>query len=190
MVNFAGRRYNSITEQQQALCIKNVRLVSHCAKKFLSAGIEWEELCASGNLGLVQAAATYSPEKNANFSTYACRCIDNEIYKLLRQRKKHRQVTESLDDELPGADGLRLYDVLPDSIDLPELVDQKLLAASIMEQLRALPPKQRTIWELRLGLTGEPPMTQKDIAARLGCSRARISKLLQTTIERITRGAI
>ena len=84
-----------MTQQQQALVLGNMRLVSHCAMKFQSTGIPWDELCSSGNLGLVQAAITFSPEKNTRFSTYAGRCIDNEIYKLLRQRKKHSPVEDA-----------------------------------------------------------------------------------------------
>jgi RNA polymerase sporulation-specific sigma factor len=179
------------TEAQQALCTENMKLVTHCIKKFFpSSGIPWEELRACGDLGLVQAAATFSPENGASFSTYACACIDHEICKLLRQHKKHRAVTESLDDILAGTDSMRLYDVLPDDTDLTEAVDRKLLAASLMERLRALPKKQREVWELRLGLAGEPPMKQKEIAARLGCSRARISKILQDSSEKITGGVL
>jgi RNA polymerase sigma factor (sigma-70 family) len=179
-----------MTEAQQALCLDNMRLVSHCVKRFLQTGLPWEELRASGDLGLVQAAATFLPEKNIRFSTYACKCISHEICKLLRQHKKQRPVTESLDDILAGTDSMRLYDVLPDDTDLTEAVDRKLLAASLMERLMALPRRHREVWELRLGLAGEPPMKQKEIAARLGCSRARISKILQDSSEKITRGSL
>ena len=165
-----------MTEQQQALCLDNLRLVSHCAKKFLPSGLPWEELRACGNLGLAQAAATFSPEKKACFSTYACRCIDNEIYKLLRQRKKHCKV-ESLDREM-NAEGVRLYDLLPDDTDMAEAAEVRLRASEAIARLRTLPEKRQRVWELRFGLTGEPPMKQKEIARRLGCSRARISMVL------------
>ena len=179
-----------MTEAQQALCTENMKLVSHCVKKFLPSGVPWEELRACGNLGLAKAAATFLPEKNSSFSTYACACIEHEICKLLRQRKKQRPVTESLDDIIAGTDSIRLYDVLPDDTDLTEAVDRKLLAASLLKRLRALPKKHREVWELRLGLAGEPPMKQREIAARLGCSRARISKILQDSSEKITRGVL
>jgi len=171
-----------MTEQQQALCLGSVRLVSYCAKKFLPTGIPWEELCAAGNLGLVQAAVTFSPEKNTAFSTYAGRCIENEIYKLLRQQKKHSAVIESLDNILPGTDGMRLHDVLPDDTDMTEAVEQRVLAADALAKIKSLPEKKRRVWELRFGLAGEPPMKQNEIAARLGCSRALISKILNEDI--------
>jgi len=178
-----------MTTEQQALCLGNMRLVSHCAKKFAKTGLPWEELRASGNLGLAKAAATFSPEKNSSFSTYAGKCIDNEIFKLLRQRKKHRAVG-SLDEVLAGTSSVRLYDLLPDGTDMAETVDRKLLAASMLEALMALTPMQRKVWELRLGLTGGPPMKQKEIATLVGCSRARVSKILQDSSDKITKGAL
>jgi RNA polymerase sporulation-specific sigma factor len=173
-----------MTEQQQALCLGSMRLVSHCAKKFLPSGIPWEELCASGNLGLAQAAATFSAGKNTCFSTYACRCIENEICKLLRQRKKHGKV-ESLDGELAGTDGMSFYDVLPDDADMAEAVELKLLTSDALVRIGRLPAKRRSVWEMRFGLAGEPPMKQKEIAKRMGCSRALISKILKDDIKRI-----
>jgi len=167
-----------MTNEQQALCLDNVRLVSHCAKKYLRSGVPWEELCASGNLGLAQAAVTFSPGINPCFATYAGKCIDNEIFKLLRQHKKHWKV-ESLD--LPNADGLRLHDKLPDDTDMEGTVERRLLADDALTIVRALPEKRCMIWELRFGLTGEPPMKQKEIARRMGCSRARISWVLKDT---------
>jgi len=122
-----------------------------------SSSAYWEELRACGNLGLAKAAATFSPENGACFSTYASTCIHHEICKMLRKHKKHRVVTVSLDDILAGTDSMRLHDVLPDDTDLLETMNRKLLVASTLEALRALPPKHREVWELRLGLTGEPP---------------------------------
>ena len=174
-----------MTKEQQALCLGNVRLVSHCAKKYLRSGVPWEELCASGNLGLAQAAVTFSPGINPCFATYAGKCIDNEIYKLLRQHKKHWNV-ESLD--LPNADGLRLHDKLPDDTDMEGTVERRLLATDALAVIRALPEKRRMIWELRFGLTGEPPMKQKDIALRMGCTRAWISKVLKEDLQKQKRG--
>jgi len=176
-----------MTDEQQALCLDNMRLVSHCAKKFLPSGIPWEELCSCGNLGLARAAATFVHEKNTRFSTYACRCIYNEIYVMLRQHKKHRMV-ESLDSKLSNAEGLRLIDILPGEEDMAEEAEVRLLAWDAMTKLRALPEKKRRVWELRYGLTGEPPLKQKDIAQRMGCSRARISWVLKEDLHRKIRG--
>jgi len=179
-----------MTKEQEELCLGNMRLVSHCSKKFASSGIPWDDLCACGNLGLVRAAATFSPEKGTRFSTYACRCIDNEIYLLLRQRKKHSKVSESLDSERANTDGVRLHDVLPDDTDMVEAVEQKLLVADILSKVAKLPKRKRRVLELYLGLTGEPPMTQQEIATQMGCSRSLIHRIFKEGINQIKREAI
>ena len=171
-----------MTNEQQARVLENMRLVSCCAAKFRACGVAWDELCACGNLGLVQAAITFRPEKNTRFSTYACRCIDNEIYMMLRQRKKHNKVVASLDEELSGTEGLCFHDVLPDDTDITDAVETKLLAADAVARISRLPTKKRRVWELRFGLAGEPPMKQAEIAQRLGCSRSLISRALKQDI--------
>jgi len=72
---------------------------------------------------------------------------------------------------------------LPDDIDMKTTVERKLLADDALAVIRALPEKRRMIWELRYGLTGEPPMKQKEIARRMGCSRARISWVLKEGLQ-------
>jgi RNA polymerase sporulation-specific sigma factor len=175
-----------MTEEQQALCLGNMRLVSHCAKKFVP-GLPWDELRSCGHLGLVKAAVTYRPEVNPYFASYACRCIENEIFRLLRERKKHGKV-ESLDRGL-NAEGVRLYDLLPDDTDMTETTELRLRASEAMARLRTLPEKRQRVWELRLGLTGEPPMTHKEIARRLGCSRSRISMILTEDLTKRWEGS-
>ena len=165
--------------------MNNLRLVSHCAKKFVSSGIPWDELIASGNVGLVSAAITFLPEKKASFATYAGRCIDNEVYKLLRQRKKHSKVIMSLDDELPGADTLQLHDVLTDDTDLAEMAEFRFMASDAIARIERLPSRQRTVCELRFGLAGGPPLNQKQIAKRLNCSRSLVSRRLKEGLTKI-----
>ena len=96
-------------------------------------------------------------------------------------------MTESLDCELSGTDGLRLHDMLTDDTDMAETVEHKLLAADALARLMRLPPKKRRVWELYLGLTGEPPMTQKKVAKRVGCSRSLISRMLKEDRNNIYR---
>jgi len=158
-----------------------------CALKFQSSGIPWDELCACGNLGLVQAAITFLPEKKTQFSTYAGRCIDNEIYKLLRQRKKHSPVTESLDCEISGTEGMRYHDVLSDDVDMADAVELRMLASDALAKIQTFPERKRRIWELYLGLAGEPPITQKLIAKRVGCSRSLISRNLKEDLPKLKR---
>ena len=62
----------------------NLRLVVYIAKKFDNTGISVEDLISIGTIGLIKAINTFNPEKNIKLSTYASRCIENEILMFLR----------------------------------------------------------------------------------------------------------
>ena len=177
-----------MTKEQEKLCLGNMRLVFHCAKKFASSSVPWDELCAAGNLGLVQAAVKFSPEVNPNFATYAGRCIDNEMLQLFRRRKKHSKVTESLDRDISNCESLQLYDVLPDDTDMVEAVEQKLLVADMIEKIRKLPKRPRKVWEAYLGLENGIPLTQREIAEQMGCSRSLVCRILKESASKIKPG--
>ena len=65
----------------------NLRLVAHIAKKYYAAPGEQEDLISIGTIGLIKAVESFDCTKKIRFSTYAARCIENDI---LSQRNKRR----------------------------------------------------------------------------------------------------
>ena len=57
----------------------NLRLVAYIVKKKYPDSKEQEDLISIGIIGLIKASETFNPQKNINFSTYASKCIDNQI---------------------------------------------------------------------------------------------------------------
>ena len=57
----------------------NLRLVAHIAKKYYTAPGEQEDLISIGTIGLIKAVNSFNSEKQARFSTYASKCIENAI---------------------------------------------------------------------------------------------------------------
>lgn len=109
-----------LSNEQWQLVFNNERLVHFYIKKKLGINInspEYEELESIGNIGLIQAAATYNKEKNIKFSTYAIRCISNEIGMYYRKENK-RKNDISLDAPIPkqkdGEDKITIRDTLED----------------------------------------------------------------------------
>lgn len=67
----------------------NIRLVLHeVTGRFKSVAYDKKDLVSIGNLGLIKAVETFDKSKNVEFSSYAIRCIDNEILMFLRNLKK------------------------------------------------------------------------------------------------------
>ena len=115
---------------KEILISHNLRLVAHIVKKYTSSG-EADDLISVGSIGLIKAINTFKYGKNTQFSTYAARCIENEILMLLRVNKKHQQVVslnESLGKDKDGNE-ICVVDVLPDSEEnVLETVENNILS--------------------------------------------------------------
>ncbi len=63
---------------------ENMGLVHLCAGRFRNKGIEYEDLCSAGCIGLIKAADGFDTERGVKFSTYAVPVILGEIKRLFR----------------------------------------------------------------------------------------------------------
>lgn len=82
---------------------ENISFVYYLIKKYYPTYIGDEDLVQVGCLALCKAADTWD-ESKSKFSTYASKCIRNDINKELNQRKKQSGVL-SLDYEVTNDDG-------------------------------------------------------------------------------------
>lgn len=169
---------------------RNLRLVVYIARKFENTGIHIEDLISIGTIGLIKAVNTFDPEKKIKLATYASRCIENEILMFLRRNNKIRSEVsfdEPLNIDWDGNE-LLLSDVLGTESDticrgIEEEVDKNLLHKA----LHKLSEREKTIMELRFGLTDGEEKTQKDVADMLGISQSYISRLEKRIIKRLRK---
>ena len=171
----------------------NLRLVAHIAKKYYAAPGDQDDLISIGTIGLIKAVGTFDSSRKARFSTYASRCIENELRMQFRRDKKAGP-TVSLQEGLDaGKDdsALTLSDLLQDSACMEENVEQKDDARRLRALVETLPARERQLLLLRYGLAGQPPLTQLETAQLLGISRSYVSRLethaLQLLRQRWTR---
>jgi RNA polymerase sigma-32 factor len=68
-----ARRYrdHGDTDAVDRLATSHLRLVAKAAQRYRGYGVPLEELISAGNLGLVQAARRFDPERGFRFTTYA-----------------------------------------------------------------------------------------------------------------------
>ena len=169
----------------------NLRLVAHIVKKYYAVSGEQDDLISIGTIGLIKAVETYNLEKKTKFATYASRCIENEILMYLRSSKKLNSEVH-LDDPI-GKDKddntVTLKEVLEnDDKPIDEEVDLKLKISRLYDKVKkVLKERERTIIELRFGLNGVNPRTQKEIAKDLGISRSYVSRIETKAIEKLAR---
>ena len=175
-------------EVKQQLIEHNLRLVVYIARKFENTGVGIEDLISIGTIGLIKAVNTFDGGKKIKLATYASRCIENEILMHLRKSSKLRHEV-SLDEPLNidwDGNELLLSDILgtePDMITrgMEEAGDRKQL----LQAIRQLTEREKTIVVLRYGLFGARERTQKEVADLMGISQSYISRLEKRIIKRL-----
>lgn len=175
---------------REVLIERNLRLVVYIARKFENTGIGIEDLISIGTIGLIKAVNTFDPAKKIKLATYASRCIENEILMYLRRNNKTKteiSFDEPLNIDWDGNE-LLLSDVLGTESDIiyksiEEEVEKKLL----FNAMGKLSQREKTIMEMRFGLSGRNEKTQKEVAETLGISQSYISRLEKRIIRKLKK---
>ena len=68
----------------ERLVSENSGLVHSIASRFLNRGVDYEDLCQIGHIGMIKAIKNFDAEKGFAFSTYAVPLIIGEIKRFLR----------------------------------------------------------------------------------------------------------
>jgi len=177
-------------QAREKLILHNMRLVAHLTKKYGVSISKQEELISIGTIGLMKAVDTFDPSKGTRFATYAGRCIENEILMNFRSQKKYAdQISMGEPIETDG-DGnqLTLMDIMEDGTDLVELVDTRMQSKQLYQFLgEILELREVEILVQRYGLYGGVPLTQREVAKKMGISRSYVSRLEKHAIEKLRK---
>ena len=170
----------------------NLRLVAHIAKKFEGTSEEQDDLISIGTIGLIKGINTFKPDKKVKLATYAARCVENEILMRLRAQKKHKcevSLNEPIGTDHDG-NQISLRDVLGTEGDMvAETVEQSCEYQHLLQKLHCLTEREKLVLELRYGLNGDEPITQKEVGARLKVSRSYVSRIEKKALEKLTEAA-
>ncbi len=173
---------------RETLILHNMRLVAHLTKKYAVSPSEQEELISIGTIGLVKAVDSFDYRKGARFATYASRCIENEILMNFRSQKKYADqvyMGDPIDIDGEG-NQLTLLDIMDDGTDLTEQVDTLMQSKQLYQFLtNTLESREMEILILRYGLYGSIPLTQKQVAERMGISRSYVSRIEKRAIQKL-----
>ncbi len=173
-------------EAKNILIERNLRLVAHIVKKYQGAPEEMDDLISIGTIGLIKAIHTFDEKKASRLSTYAARCIDNELLMLLRSKKKTNREVSLYDPIGTDKEGneISLLDVIEtEPVDVVKNYSLKQDIAYLYELLpKVLTTREREIIKLRYGLYGERELTQREIAKRLNISRSYVSRIEKNAV--------
>lgn len=164
----------------------NLRLVAHVVKKYNTLPAEQDDLISIGTIGLIKAVNSYTPNKKTRLSTFAAKCIENEILMHFRAKKKTAQdvfMSDPIDFDKEG-NALTLAEVLSDDTDMVDSIDLKIKIRKLYKFIgESLSDRERTIIEYRYGLFGRPELTQREVAKKLGISRSYVSRIEKRALQ-------
>lgn len=178
------------TEARNKLIEHNLRLVAHIVKKFDSKEKMTDDLISIGTIGLIKGIDTYKDNKKTKITTYAARCIQNEILMYFRANQKRNNdvfLSDSIGFDKEGNE-ISLIDVLEDnSEDYVEMINAKDNINMLKKYLTLLTDKEKEIIKKRYGLNNEEEKTQKEIAKELNISRSYVSRIEKRALTKILK---
>ena len=176
-------------EARNTLIERNLRLVAHISRKYQNGEEDMEDLISIGTIGLIKAISTFNHERGNRLATYAARCIDNELLMYFRGKKKtSREVSlyEPIGTDKEG-NQINLMDVVESmDRDIFEIIELKGNTRKVYEMIpKVLNRREREIIEWRYGLYNRKPVTQREIADKLGISRSYVSRIEKRALEKL-----
>lgn len=173
---------------REKLIEHNLRLVAHIVKKYYASSRCQEDLMSVGTIGLIKAIDSFNPGNGARFATYASKCLQNEILMYFRSQKKisaEVSISETIDTDKDG-NPLTYIDIISTDDTIAEDIDRKISYSKAAEVVRnVLDERERRIIILRYGLDNRRPITQREIADKLGISRSYVSRIEKAALDKL-----
>ena len=177
-------------EARNKLIEHNLRLVAHIVRKYYASAKDQDDLVSIGTIGLIKAIDSYKYDSGTKFATYTGKCLQNEILMYFRSQKKLSQevsINETIDIDKDG-NPLTYIDIISVDDTIAEDLELKMNSEKVAWIIkRGLDAREREIIVLRYGLTGAKPLTQREVAEKLGISRSYVSRIEKKAIEEIRK---
>lgn len=166
---------------QAVLVQSHLRLGVRIATRYRDSSIELLDLIQWANLGLMEAAKRWHPERGT-FATYAVYCIRSKIsraFQLLLAQQRQSLTMASQED-------LRQlhYALLTDAERVEELAHRTVTQAAVRAAVRQLPDRERELITRHYGLAGVPESLAA-LAREQGLSRERLRQVKDQALARL-----
>ncbi len=168
----------------------NLRLVAHIVKKYDNGKNDVDDLISIGTIGLIKGIDTFSNKNGTRLTTYAARCVENEVLMHFRSDKKNQKnisINESVGFDKDGNE-ISFLDILktpnPDYVSDITLQDNIKLLYKFID---ILSDREKEIIIKRYGLFNTKEQTQKEIAKEFGISRSYVSRIEKRALTKILR---
>jgi RNA polymerase primary sigma factor len=188
----------------------NLRFVVSYAKRYRGLGVSFLDLIHEGNLGLIEAARRFDPDRNVKFITYAVWWIREAMMHVLSDQTRafsfppkmfaalHNapddvSLNQPLSADRQGQSegrGRELADLLPhDQVPIEDEMIHQADLDEILDALGELDGKEREVVRLRFGFDDDEEHTLQEIGNRLHLSRERVRQIETRAKEKLRRSA-
>lgn len=178
----------------------NLRLVAYIVNKNYpdnsrGGSQDTDDLISIGTIGLIRAAETFDYSKGSRFSTYASRCIDNQIkmhFRKIRRQQTEVYINEPLETDSEG-NTLTIADILSSNINVEEEAELRINSARLYRFIaEELDEREQEIICKRYGIRDKngnfcDAKTQREIAKELNISRSYISRIEKRALEKLRK---
>lgn len=172
---------------KEKVVMHNIRLVVYLVFKYFdNTDYEKKDLISIGNIGLLKAIDTFDVLKNIEFSSYACRCILNEIYMFLRQSKAEKNKEFSNYLRLENKDlVMKVEYSVSDDVNIEETYIENELYQRIRNIVDNLPYPDDEIIKMYFGFYDGVRYKQGYIAEKFGFTQSIISRRISSIVRKI-----
>ncbi len=178
---------NGDLQARNTLIERNLRLVAHIIKKYYATSKDQDDLISIGTIGLIKGISTFDYQKGTRLATYAARCIENEILMYFRNQKKRQNDVNINDPIETDGDGntLTFMDIVYEEENFAEDLDFKHNCKKLYQYIERLTDREKHIIIMRYGLFNSRPLTQKQVAQKLGISRSYVSRIESKALQKL-----
>lgn len=171
--------------QYNELIRKNINLIHIIIKKnyphVKQDSYEYEDMFSDGLYGMYKAAINFKIDRGCEFSTFANKCILNQINMSYRYSKKHKNLislytsVQNLNGKNSDRDEIFLLDCIEDTSDTYFPIKQKIFVTALKNSLLELSEKDQKLFTMRY----IQKLKQREISVELGITQSSISRMLQ-----------
>lgn len=182
--------------QYNELIRENINLIHIIIKKnyphVKQDSYEYEDMFSDGLYGMYKAAINFKIDRGCEFSTFANKCILNQINMSYRYSKKHKNLislytsVQNLNGKNSDRDEIFLLDCIEDTNDTYFPIKQKIFVTALKNSLLELPEKDQKLFTMRY----IQKLKQREISVELGITQSSISRMLQRINLRLKRSLL
>lgn len=164
----------------------DIKLIYYVIKKMGLLYMQ-DEIIDVAYIGYTKALKGYKKENSA-FSTFAFKCIKNEIlrYLLTENREKRRTNTSaiSLNSKVNEHTEDEFIEFIPDDFDLEETIETKIIVENIKNKAKTiLTERQYKIFEMRF----VDELTLEEIATKTNMTRSNCGQIVKRILDKLKK---